>query len=55
MNSKYKGYDIIEDEGKWCVNLGIEIGTKCFNSLDDAKEAIDSRLQEIEEGTRDRP
>ena len=55
MNSSYKGYNIIEDDGKWCVNLGIKIGTKCFDSLDDAKEAIDRRLQEIEKEVSERP
>ena len=53
MNTiRYNGYPIREDKGKWCVNLGIKIDTKCFDLLDDAKKAVDKRIQEIEEETR---
>lgn len=55
VNSKYKGYDIIEKNGKWGVNLGIEIGTKWFDSLDKAKAAVDARIEEIKKDTERRP
>ena len=53
MNSiYYNGYTIREDKDKWCVNLGIKIGIKCFDLLDDAKKAVDKRIQEIKEETQ---
>jgi hypothetical protein len=51
----YHGYVIISEQGKWCVNLGIERGVECFDSLDDAKAAVDERLREIEQETKGRP
>jgi hypothetical protein len=49
-STKYRGYNITEDNGRWCVNLGIQIGIKCFDSLDLAKAAVDERIGEIERG-----
>jgi hypothetical protein len=49
MNSvSYLGYLITEDNGRWCVNLGIELGIKCFGSLEEAKRAVDERVRKIE-------
>ena len=56
MNSvAYRGYTITEDNGRWCVNLGVAKGVQCFDSLDEAKAAVDARIREIEEETKNRP
>lgn len=47
----YRGYAITEDDGLWCVSLGILKGRQCFSSLDAAKAAVDERIKEIENET----
>jgi hypothetical protein len=51
----HRGYVIREENGRWCVNLGIEKGIQCFDSPDEAKAAVDARIREIEEQTKGKP
>lgn len=55
MSISYRGYAITEDDGQWCVKLGVEKGVQCFSSLEEAKAAVDARIREIEEETTGRP